>query len=183
MHLLARWCRPAARLQARGVASEATVRFFDAVTHEAQMLEKVFEGTAPEEATGRMAKIGVYYELALQYAKERENERDLLELCDFPELKEESEADLVRTRETIADLVEKFDNLIELVDEADELDVILETEGGAGGAEGSLFACELFEVYRAFSREMGWTFKVLTDTTSDDYIAAEGTNPVCLQSM
>lgn len=38
---------------------------------------------------------------------------------------------------------------------------------GTGGLEASLFAWDLFKMYQNFARQKGWSFEVLSHTTSD----------------
>lgn len=45
--------------------------------------------------------------------------------------------------------------------------VILEIRAGAGGGEASLFASELFRMYRNYAQKQGWGFQILDESKSE----------------
>ena len=45
--------------------------------------------------------------------------------------------------------------------------IILEIRAGAGGDEATLFAGQLFRMYRAYAAKQGWAFKILDESKSD----------------
>eukprot|EP00892_Ulva_mutabilis_P004074 jgi/Ulvmu1/2038/UM120_0034.1 len=51
-------------------------------------------------------------------------------------------------------------------DDEDERDIMLEVRAAAGGQEASLFAQELFDMYRAFAGGEGWKFEDVTSATN-----------------
>lgn len=46
-------------------------------------------------------------------------------------------------------------------------EVILEIRAGAGGDEASLFAMEVYEMYKRYGEEVGWNFKTIDSSLSD----------------
>ena len=52
-------------------------------------------------------------------------------------------------------------------DPKDEKDVILEIRAGEGGAEGALFAADLFRMYRRYAEKQGWKLEVMSSSESD----------------
>jgi peptide chain release factor 1 len=58
----------------------------------------------------------------------------------------------------------EWDSLAELCDDDDEADrkrCIVELRAGTGGDEAALFVRDLFEMYRRYGAEQGWSFEVL----------------------
>ena len=49
----------------------------------------------------------------------------------------------------------------------DDLGVVLEVRAAAGGDEASLFAAEVFEMYKKLSERKGWKFEVMSTSPSD----------------
>ncbi|NIR36430.1 MAG: peptide chain release factor 1 [Actinobacteria bacterium] len=52
-------------------------------------------------------------------------------------------------------------------DPNDDRNVIIEIRGAAGGEEANLFARDLFQMYDAFAKRMGWTLEVLSTSPSE----------------
>ena len=161
--------------------SEASRAYFAAVASEATLLsEAMAEGDSDTRVQKRFARIRRYFEPALEYAALLKEEADAVELAEDPELKEMAEEELAEVRAKKATAEAAFDSELVLIDEADESDVFIETVGGAGGAEGQLFAKEMLEAYRAYAHSMSWTFEEMDDggKGTEDYVEGSETEVV-----
>ena len=52
-------------------------------------------------------------------------------------------------------------------DPNDDKNVILEIRAGEGGAEGALFAADLFRMYSRYAQKQGWRLEVMSTSDSD----------------
>ncbi|MGH7778208.1 MAG: peptide chain release factor 1 [Candidatus Binataceae bacterium] len=84
---------------------------------------------------------------------------------DDPELRELAKAELPLMQKRQIPLEEKIRQLLIPRDPNDDRNVLLEIRAGAGGAEASLFAGELFRMYTRHAERHGW--KVETMSLSD----------------
>jgi peptide chain release factor 1 len=64
-------------------------------------------------------------------------------------------------------VVEELKVLLIPKDPNDEKNVILEIRAGEGGAEGALFAADLFRMYSRYALKQGWKLEVMSSSDSD----------------
>jgi peptide chain release factor 1 len=76
-----------------------------------------------------------------------------------------AEADAAEARAT--ELRGRLEVLLLPKDPTDDKDVVLEIRAGTGGQEASLFASELFEMYRRYAERRRWKTDVLSSSPSD----------------
>ena len=72
----------------------------------------------------------------------------------------EQEAELVRVRAELAELLRPRDP-------DDQRSIVLELRAGAGGAEASLFAADLFRMYSRYAEARGWNVGLLSVSESE----------------
>jgi peptide chain release factor 1 len=84
-----------------------------------------------------------------------------------PEMVEFLRTEEADARRRAAELQKELDILLLPKDTNDEKDVVLEIRAGTGGQEASLFATDLFEMYRRFAERKGWRTEVLSSSPSD----------------
>lgn len=82
------------------------------------------------------------------------------------DLKKLAEEELEALREKEQELEKELKIMLLPKDPNDEKDVFLEIRAGAGGAEASLFAQDLFRMYSRFAENKGWKFEVMSTSFS-----------------
>ena len=99
------------------------------------------------------------YEEAKQILSEEESE-----------LKELATIELEESKENIEKLeleIKKLQIEREFTDEDDSRNVILEIRAGAGGEEASLFAGNLFDMYKSYALNNGWDVQIIDSNVSE----------------
>ena len=89
-----------------------------------------------------------------------ESAEQLLDNETDPEMIEMCKTEIESCKEKITKLDEEIKILLLPKDENDDKNVIMEIRGGAGGEESSLFAADLFRMYRMYAEKMGWQVEV-----------------------
>ncbi|MBI4818272.1 MAG: peptide chain release factor 1 [Deltaproteobacteria bacterium] len=92
-----------------------------------------------------------------------EEAKALLDAHD-PELEEMARAELKVLTPKLAELEEKLTQHLLPRDPLDEKGALLEIRAGAGGDEASLFAGELFDLYRRYAQQKGWTIEIMSSS-------------------
>jgi len=99
-----------------------------------------------------------------------EDAKEIINQSSDAELKELARVEL----EELEKSIQKFDEEIkrmqierEFSDEDDNKNVIIEIRAGAGGEEASLFARDLFGMYRSYSEKQGWRVETIDSNTSE----------------
>ncbi|MGQ9619317.1 MAG: peptide chain release factor 1 [Candidatus Aminicenantia bacterium] len=97
----------------------------------------------------------------IEEAKEilKESKDDELRILAEEELKELGKKEEILTDEIKILLIPKDPN--------DEKDIFLEIRAGAGGAEATLFAQDLFRMYYRFAERKGWKVEIMDQSPSD----------------
>lgn len=93
-----------------------------------------------------------------------------MELKDDPEFKDLALNDIEESEQRIQQLdleIRKIKIEREFADEDDSRDVILEIRAGAGGDEASLFAGNLFDMYKSYSTKNGWEVLIIDSNVSE----------------
>lgn len=101
------------------------------------------------------------YEQALQ------EQGDLQDMLNDPEMKAMAEDDLQRIKEELPELERQIQLALIPKDEADDKSAILEIRAGTGGDEAALFAADLFTMYRNYASKHGWQFEVMEAAEND----------------
>ena len=101
------------------------------------------------------------YEEALQ------EQEDLQEMLEDPDMKEMAEADMLRLSKDIPALEEQIQLALIPKDSADTKNAILEIRAGTGGDEAALFAADLFGMYKGYASKQGWKLEVMEASESD----------------
>ncbi len=105
-----------------------------------------------------IVKVGKKYEKILSNI---ENNEAIIESDEEEELKEMAEEELERLNKQRKKWEEKVKMLLIPKDPDDEKDAIIEIRAGAGGDEASIFAGDLFRMYKRYCEEQGWKIEVL----------------------
>jgi peptide chain release factor 1 len=99
-----------------------------------------------------------------------EQAREILKESNDLELKELASTEI----ETLEKKIEKTDTEIsnlqierEFHDEDDSRAAILEIRAGAGGLEASLFASDLFTMYKSYANKKGWNVQIISSNISE----------------
>ncbi len=79
-----------------------------------------------------------------------------------PELRELARAEMPGLQRRQAALDERMKRLLTPRDPNDEKNILLEIRAGAGGAEASLFAANLFRMYARYAERHGWKVETLS---------------------
>ncbi len=106
-------------------------------------------------------------EAADEYNKALKEKEDLTALQDDPEMREMASHDMKALNKLIPDLEHKLKLSLIPRDEADARNAILEIRAGTGGAEASIFAGDLFAMYKGYAAYQGWKFEVMEASESD----------------
>jgi peptide chain release factor 1 len=95
------------------------------------------------------------------YRKAIQEEQDLEAMLDDPDMGEIAKEELYDIRSRIPDLEHKIKLALIPKDTDDEKNAILEIRAGTGGDEAAIFAGDLFNMYRGYAAEKGWSFDVV----------------------
>ncbi len=106
-------------------------------------------------------------EAANEYEKALKEKDDLNHMLDDPEMRDMAGAELKAINKIIPELEQKLKLSLIPKDEADAKNAILEIRAGTGGQEASLFAGDLFTMYKGYAGTMGWKFEVMEASETD----------------
>jgi len=104
------------------------------------------------------------YREALRQAEEA---RSMVKQERDPEMAEFLRGEEETARRKAAELQQQLETLLLPKDPNDEKDVVVEIRAGAGGQEASLFAADLYEMYRRYAERKRWKTEVLSSSPSD----------------
>ncbi|MBP7722896.1 MAG: peptide chain release factor 1 [Alphaproteobacteria bacterium] len=111
--------------------------------------------------------LGPVVEAASEYEKALKEKEDLNEMLDDPEMRDIASGEMREINKLIPELEQKLKLSLIPKDEADAKNAILEIRAGTGGQEASLFAGDLFTMYKGYAGIMGWKFEVLEASETD----------------
>src|SRR6186713_160832 len=83
------------------------------------------------------------------------------------EMRELAQEELAAKNHERDGVIEALKILLIPKDPNDEKNVILEIRAGEGGAEGALFAADLFRMYSRYALKQGWKLEVMSSSDSD----------------
>eukprot|EP00755_Sulcionema_specki_P009368 Sspe_Gene.43521::Locus_21222_Transcript_1_1_Confidence_1.000_Length_1046::g.43521::m.43521/K02835/prfA, MTRF1, MRF1; peptide chain release factor 1 len=169
-----RWCSSSA-----GRLSKCMEEYLSAVAEKAVSIdEQLNAGCSDPRAFDCINSMGQeLYSLGLTYGKcmkELDELEPLLSDPD-PDIVAMAQEEAAQIRKKMEETAAHFQGKVRITDSIDDMDVILETQGGAGGEEGSLFAAELFEIYEKVARQNGWKWTDISDE-EDEAITAHSEN-------
>lgn len=118
-----------------------------------------------------MAKeYGVLSRVVGRYKRFKDVQRQIADseqMLDDPDMREMAEEELARLRGEHQELKDELIDTI-LAEPAEDRDsLIMEIRAGTGGDEASLFARDLFEMYRHYSETRGWKVEVIDFNVSE----------------
>ncbi|MEL6391916.1 MAG: peptide chain release factor 1 [Bacteroidota bacterium] len=80
-----------------------------------------------------------------------------------PEMREMAQMELSELKEKRSEMEEEIKVLLIPKDIEDEKDVLVEIRSGTGGDEASIFAGDLFDMYKRYIDSQGWSYEVLDE--------------------
>jgi len=102
---------------------------------------------------GKLMPLVSRYRDYVKTTSELEGAREML---DDPEMKEMAEAEIKSLSKQQETLLEDIKNTLVMADDAAVDSVIMEIRPGTGGDEASLFARDLYEMYKRYADKLGW---------------------------
>ena len=108
-----------------------------------------------------LEKIVVKYDEFTDAKSNLENAKEVLSTEKDPEFREMAKSEIDELEPKIESLEEELKVLLIPKDPNDSKNVILEIRAGTGGDEASIFAGDLFRMYKSFSEDQKWSFSVL----------------------
>lgn len=96
-----------------------------------------------------------------QYRKVTGQLEDAQAMLDDPEMKELAAAEIETLTGQQETLLEEIKNTLVMADDAAIDSVIMEIRPGTGGDEASLFAGDLYEMYKRYAEKQGWKMEAL----------------------
>ena len=107
---------------------------------------------------GKLMPLVSRYRDYMKNAAELDDARAMLE---DPEMKEMAEAEIESLSEQQESLLEEIKNTLVMADDAAIDSVIMEIRPGTGGDEASLFAGDLYEMYKRYADKQGWKVETM----------------------
>ncbi len=142
-----------------------------------QLEKRMSNAHASNENMSLLSTELTYYTQMFQYIMniydkidKYEQAKEVLNNSQDPELKELANIEIKEIEDGISSSEEQIKKLqVEKMfqDEDDSRNVILEIRAGAGGDEASLFATNLFDMYKAYSTKQGWSVQLIDSNLSE----------------
>ncbi|MEQ6168395.1 MULTISPECIES: peptide chain release factor 1 [unclassified Ekhidna] len=108
-----------------------------------------------------LEKIVVKYKEYTEAKSNLENAKEVLSNEKDPEFREMAKAEIDELEPQIEKLEEDLKFMLIPKDPNDSKNVILEIRAGTGGDEASIFAGDLFRMYKSYAEDQNWSFSVL----------------------
>ncbi|MEQ9466854.1 MAG: peptide chain release factor 1 [Ekhidna sp.] len=108
-----------------------------------------------------LEKIVVKYKAYTQAKSNLKNAKEVLSNEKDPEFREMAKAEIDELEPLIESLEEELKVMLIPKDPNDSKNVILEIRAGTGGDEASIFAGDLFRMYKSYAEDQNWNFSVL----------------------
>ena len=108
-----------------------------------------------------LEKIVVKYKAFTQASSNMKNAKEVLSTEKDPEFREMAKAEIEELEPQIESLEEELKIMLIPKDPNDSKNVILEIRAGTGGDEASIFAGDLFRMYKSYAEDQNWNFSVL----------------------
>ena len=107
---------------------------------------------------GKLMPLVSRYRDYIKITSELEDARSML---DDPEMKEMAAAEIESLSEQQEQLLEDIKNTLVMADDAAIDSVIMEIRPGTGGDEASLFAGNLYDMYKRYAEKQGWKIETM----------------------
>lgn len=108
-----------------------------------------------------LEKIVVKYKEYTEAKSNLDNAKEVLSNEKDPEFREMAKVEIDELEPQIEKLEEELKIMLIPKDPNDSKNVILEIRAGTGGDEASIFAGDLFRMYKSYAEDQNWTFSVL----------------------
>jgi len=108
-----------------------------------------------------VAKMDELYTTYKETEAELEDNREMLQEEDDPEMLEMVKGEIETLSERLVSLENELKVLLLPSDPNDEKNILLEIRAGTGGDEAALFCADLFKMYSRFAESQGWKIEVL----------------------
>ncbi|MEM9896450.1 MAG: peptide chain release factor 1 [Bacteroidota bacterium] len=108
-----------------------------------------------------LEKIVKVYNAYTDATSNLKNAKEVLSTEKDPEFREMAKMEIEELEPAISSLEEELKILLIPKDPNDSKNVILEIRAGTGGDEASIFAGDLFRLYKSYSEDQNWKFSVL----------------------
>ena len=108
-----------------------------------------------------LEKIVVKYKEYTEAKSNLENAKEVLSNEKDPEFREMAKAEIDELEPQIEKLEEELKFMLIPKDPNDSKNVILEIRAGTGGDEASIFAGDLFRMYKSYAEDQNWKFTIL----------------------
>ena len=108
-----------------------------------------------------LEKIVVKYKEFTQAKSNLDNAKEVLSNEKDSEFREMAKAEIDKLEPQITSLEEELKIMLIPKDSNDSKNVILEIRAGTGGNEASMFAGDLFRMYKSYAEDQNWNFSVL----------------------
>ena len=96
-----------------------------------------------------------------EYVKTTAELEDAQAMLDDPEMKEMAAEEIETLSQQQETLLEEIKNTLVMADDAAIDSVIMEIRPGTGGDEASLFARDLYEMYKRYAEKLGWKVETM----------------------
>jgi len=116
---------------------------------------------------GRLRKVVGRWHDARKLFDEIEQNQELIESGDDPELAELAEEELGDLVADYGEAVEEIETILLVDDEYSSRNAVIEIRAGTGGDEAALFARDLSRMYQRSCERQGWKMKVLSLTETE----------------
>ena len=128
---------------------------------DASLLADIDEYKKVAKAHAGLEEYVSMYDKYMACQKKLNDATEMLAETDDAELVEIAEAEKAEAEAKLAELDREIQILLLPKDANDESNVYIEIRPAAGGDEASLFAAELFAMYRKYAEKRGWTTEII----------------------
>ncbi|MEI3529609.1 MAG: peptide chain release factor 1 [Bacilli bacterium] len=115
------------------------------------------------ELTKEQASLREGYEIYQEYKKVLDDIEAAKEMLKDPELGDFAKEELISLEQNREQLESQIEIILLPKDPDDGKNVIVEIRGAAGGDEGNIFAGDLFEMYKKYAENEGWSIEILEE--------------------
>lgn len=115
------------------------------------------------EITKEQAGLRDGYEIYQEYKKVLDDIEAAKEMLKDPELGEFAKEELEGLEANKIEIESRIEIILLPKDPDDGKNVIVEIRGAAGGDEGNIFAGDLFEMYKKYAEQEGWSIEVMEE--------------------
>jgi peptide chain release factor 1 len=116
----------------------------------------------------RLGRVVQPYRRYKDLSRQLEEAQSLADDADTdPEMRSLAEAEVEDLRPRAEEALEEVKGLLVMSDDEDIDSLILEIRPGTGGQEASLFCADLLAMYRRYAESKGWTFELLSASSTD----------------